>query len=161
MSWFCLGQWIFSGSWEGTQPGPLGWPRLTGFVCACVLFNTMWCHIQYKTGGDGQGRRIASWEWAGHCIPDGGKITLCITCFVYSFISIIVIFSLHLLLLNYLYLTPRVLPFFFWFSSLSHQGRKEWANGHMVLCCQLGLNNEILDVICHWFWKNILIEIVQ
>lgn len=58
---------------------------------------------------------------------------LCVTCFMYSFIIIIIIFPSFSVLLNCLYISPQVLPFS---SFLPHCTAGQWENSWVVLSCR-------------------------
>jgi len=121
------------GSWERTQLG-----QLTQTGQRDILYHMASCS-EYKLGGVGWAG-IAAQEQAGYWLSDGEQMHPCITCFVYSVITVL---SSFVILLIYLYLNPRVSLFFFNSPPTSCRvgGGREQTSGCMVLSCWLGLNH--------------------
>lgn len=106
---------------------------------SCVAFITF-----YITSGGGR----TSCSWMGWALVSGWwKIALCIRCFVYSFITIIIIIFLSFsVLLNCLYLNPWILLFFsilyflfllFFLSHPTGSGDSEWMSMWCLPVCQV------------------------
>ena len=112
--------------WEGAPEAGRehnrdSWPRL-----AKGIFHAVWHHARYIRQGNWPDTAIAAPIQAGHQ-PVGGE-PLHWASLIYSIIIIIniiiivVVISSFAVLLNCFYINPRVIPFFFWFSSPSHHG---------------------------------------
>ena len=126
------------------------------------IFDTIWHHAQYTTGGAGWGGGgIMVQEWAEHWVLGGEQQHYASLA---SYILLLVLLLLFLLSLCCPYLNPGVFTFFFWFSSLSHQwvaalclNRDTWA----VRC-----NSKTLEVDKVWalegssisLWKSSFFE---
>ena len=107
------------------------------------------CPMSHSTSQStvlGLGKQVLWWHGTPEGTESGNEtrfwnslidvIVLCITCFVYSFIIIIMIFPSFSVLLNNLCLNPWVLSFFF-SSSLPCPTVGDWGGVCVILGCQL------------------------
>ena len=125
--------WRGTRSWEGTPPG-----QLTPTGQSAIPYHMTSCPV-YKLRGVGQEGRITARELIGHQLASGEQLH-CASLVLYILILLVVLlyyyyyyhhhyFSFLSVLLNCLYLNPRVL-FFFRFSPPSH-----WVGGVSERLC--------------------------
>ena len=127
---------IFSRRWEGTQLR-----QLTETSQTNGIFNTMWCHALYLSGGAAQWRVITAQD---HARYQAVRKLHCVFLPLYIlFMSIIVVIFFSLCCSVELSLSqPASFAFFLRFSFPSPWG-EEGASSHMVICCWLGLKHKV------------------
>lgn len=116
-----------TGSWEGTQqrqPTPSGQRDIPPWMVSCSVYK-----LGAKLVGgcsSGTGWALVRWWWA---------IALCLTCFLYSFIIVIVFALLNSLNLWILLSPPHSLPR----STGGRGGTSKWVKPHSLSCSFLDL----------------------